>query len=116
MGEEHDSDAGPTVSRGNPTGKPKRNQLEIELVGVRGGGPRSKQVSVSVTRAAKISPLCVTLVVCAECWLWTSVFFGAPNAKTKRHTPSTLCGVKVRGRRLNSHATSRERYYWDGHW
>ena len=49
MGEEHDSDAGPTVSRGNPTGEPKRNQLEIELVGVRGGGPRSKQVSVSVT-------------------------------------------------------------------
>ena len=48
MGEEHDSDAGPTVSRGNPRGKPKRNQLETELVGVRGGGPRSKQVSVSV--------------------------------------------------------------------
>ena len=47
MGEEHDSDAGPTVSRGNPRGKPKRNQLETELVGVRGGGPRSKQVSVS---------------------------------------------------------------------
>ena len=50
MGEEHDSDAGPTVSRGNPRGKPKRNQLETELVGVRGGGPRSKQVSVSVPR------------------------------------------------------------------
>ena len=49
VGEEHDSDAGPTVSRGNPKGKPKRNQLETELVGVRGGGPRSKQVSVSVT-------------------------------------------------------------------
>ena len=49
VGEEHDSDAGPTVSRGNPTGEPKRNQLEIELVGVRGGGPRSKQVSVSVS-------------------------------------------------------------------
>ena len=53
MGEEHDSDAGPTVSRGNPTGEPKRNQLEIELVGVRGGGPRSKQVSVSVSHACE---------------------------------------------------------------
>ena len=53
MGEEHDSDAGPTVSRGNPRGKPKRNQLETELVGVRGGGPRSKQVSVSVSNQAQ---------------------------------------------------------------
>ena len=66
VGEEHDSDAGPTVSRGNPTGKPKRNQLEIELVGVRGGGPRSKQVSVSDTQTAILNTQLLTVLVSIE--------------------------------------------------